>query len=170
MNKPTCLLAMLAGLAIQPAPLSHQVEARDHVSPSQTVYDGPARVIDGDTIVIAGRHIRLFGIDAPESKQLCDDGWDAGVQSSRHLVELLNLVSVHCEQKDIDKYGRSIGICQQDGVDINAQMVRDGMAWAYTKYSARYVAQEDEAKRTGRGVHSAGRHCELPWRWRAARR
>src|SRR3954471_11801664 len=92
------------------------VAARNHSAPA---YDGPARVIDGDTIVIDGRHIRLFGIDAMESRQLCDDGWDGGVQARAHLIELINRADVHCEETETDKYGRSVAMCRQGAVDLN---------------------------------------------------
>ena len=75
---------------------------------------------------------------------------------------------VECMPKDRDRSGRVIAVCKVDGFDIGAEMVRSGMALAFTKESVDYVNQEAEAKAAGRGVH--GQECEAPWDYRARRR
>ena len=76
--------------------------------------------------------------------------------------------TVKCEGRGADRYGRTIGLCRADGEDIQAWMVRLGMAWAFVKYSHDYVEQEAKAKRDNLGIHAHG--CTPAWEWRAQRR
>ena len=121
---------------------------------------GLARVIDGDTLEIAGRHVRLEGIDAPESGQTCGrrliGSWRCGSAAADALAKLVAKRRVSCESRGNDKYDRMLGICFVDGRDINAEMVREGFAWAFVKYSQTYVKQEAEARVAARR-HLAGR-------------
>ena len=77
-------------------------------------------------------------------------------------------MTVVCENRGYDRYGRMIGLCRADGVDIQAAMVRAGMAWAFTKYSRDYVQEEAAAKADRLGVHDHG--CKPAWNWRASHR
>jgi endonuclease YncB( thermonuclease family) len=67
------------------------------------------------------------------------------------MRELVKDREVVCENCGYDRYGRMIGLCRADGVDIQAAMVRAGMAWAFVKYSPDYVEQESAAKAIGWG-------------------
>lgn len=122
-------------------------------------------VVDGDTIKHAGVTWRLWGIDAPENKQTCADGWPAGVEARRMLGELVTLGEIACEERARDRYGRTVGICRSGGIDIQAEMVRRGMAWAFIRYSSDYVIEERQAAAARLGVHN--HDCEKPWDWRA---
>lgn len=122
-------------------------------------------VVDGDTIKLAGVTWRLWGIDAPESKQACADGWLAGVEARRTLGELVALGEVTCEERARDRYGRTVGLCRAGSVDIQAEMVRRGMAWAFIRYSRDYVAEERAASAANLGIHA--HQCEKAWDWRA---
>lgn len=117
---------------------------------------GLARVIDGDTIVIDGEHVRLEGIDAPEAAQSCGrrsgGTWKCGNAASEALAALVARRQVTCESRGNDKYGRMLGVCLVDGVDINAKMVREGFAWAFVKYSRSYVQEEAEARTAKVGI------------------
>ncbi len=124
-------------------------------------------VTDGDTIKLNGTTYRLWGIDAPESKQLCADGWPAGRAATTFMRELLHNHAVECEARGLDRYGRTIGLCKADGVDIQAKMVKAGMAWAFRRYSHDYVVQEGDAQADNVGVHA--HNCQLAWEWRAQR-
>ncbi|WP_295145097.1 thermonuclease family protein [uncultured Reyranella sp.] len=125
-------------------------------------------VTDGDTLKVNGVTYRLWGIDAPEAKQDCPDGWAAGRLATTHLQSLISGRNVICERKDTDRYGRTVAVCRAGGEDLGAMMVRDGYAWAFLRYSADYAGQEALAKREGLGVH---RHdCVPAWDWRAAQR
>jgi endonuclease YncB( thermonuclease family) len=125
-------------------------------------------VTDGDTIKLNGTTYRLWGIDAPETKQDCPDGWAAGRLATTHLQALISGRNVICERKDTDRYRRTVAICRAGGEDLGALMVRDGYAWAFLRYSADYAGQEALAKREGLGVHRHG--CMPAWDWRAAQR
>jgi endonuclease YncB( thermonuclease family) len=131
---------------------------------------GEARVIDGDTIVIDGTHIRLEGIDAPELSQSCNGAsgqWACGRTAMRALTGLIGSGSVTCESRGLDKYGRVLGTCFIGNRDINAEMVRQGNAWAFVKYSRSYVSAEKEARTAHRGVWQG--ETEPAWDYRHKR-
>jgi endonuclease YncB( thermonuclease family) len=132
---------------------------------------GLARVIDGDTLEIAGRHVRLEGIDAPESGQTCGrrliGSWRCGSAAADALAKLVAKRRVSCESRGNDKYDRMLGICFVDGRDINAEMVREGFAWAFVKYSQTYVKQEAEARVARVGIWQGD--AEPAWVYREKR-
>ena len=76
---------------------------------------GVASVVDGDTIEIRGQRIRLFGIDAPESSQLCERPtgarWRCGQQASFALADRIGRATVRCDPRDLDYYGRVVAVC-----------------------------------------------------------
>lgn len=125
-------------------------------------------ITDGDTIKQGGATYRLWGIDAPEAKQDCPDGWPAGRMAKTRLLELTAGRPVVCEVRDHDRYGRNIAICRASGEDLGALMVQQGMAWAFTRYSRDYVAHETRAKAASLGVHA--HNCLPAWEWRAERK
>lgn len=107
---------------------------------------GVASVVDGDTLEIHGERIRLHGVDAPESAQLCRKSngsqWQCGQKAAFALADRIGRQTVRCEGNERDRYGRLIAICYHKGQDLNAWMVRQGWALAYRKYSRDYVSQE----------------------------
>jgi endonuclease YncB( thermonuclease family) len=164
-------LGVSAGLAIGFAfdRLEHE---RSREDPAQTISATVLRsasatvtVIDGDTLKLGNERIRLQGIDAPESLQRCADGWQAGVAARRGLAELVSAGAPTCEKVTTDRYGRTVAICRVNGKDIGAEMVRSGLAWAYTRYSVRYLWEEGLARLDEVGVHA--RTCQQPADWRA---
>ncbi len=132
---------------------------------------GRATVIDGDTINIDGTHVRLEGIDAPEASQSCArkeiGTWSCGAAATKALAKLIGERRVDCEERGHDKYGRTLGICFVDGRDINAEMVRTGLAWAFVKYSKTYVETEGEARALKVGIWQA--ETEPAWIFREKR-
>lgn len=113
------------------------------------------RVIDGDTIDLAGQRIRLFGIDAPEKGQICDERGqvrDCGAWSAMMLQNAIASFEVQCSTVDRDRYGRLVSVCMANGVDLGAVMVQSGAATAYTRYSTRYAQDEKGAKARGLGI------------------
>ena len=114
---------------------------------------GKATVIDGDTITIKNAKIRFSGIDAPEKNyrgqtQFCRGPkgvWACGKKASSKLKKLINGQEVQCTNEGKDKYGRTLSICYANGLDLQAEMVRSGMAVAYLRYSNRYENEMVEA-------------------------
>lgn len=129
---------------------------------------GAQVITDGDTLKLNGVTYRLWGMDAPETKQDCPDGWPAGRLAASHLQYLIAGRPVVCESKAVDRYGRTVAICRVQGADLSGLMVRDGFAWAFTRYSADYVSQEAAAKTAKVGVHA--HNCAPAWEWRAVQR
>jgi endonuclease YncB( thermonuclease family) len=123
---------------------------------------------DGDTLKQGGVIYRLWGIDAPEAKQVCPDGWPAGSLATTRLQALTAGRSIVCQEKDRDRYGRIVAICRVSGEDLGAILVREGLAWAFMRYSSDYVGAERQAKAAKLGVHAHG--CEPAWEWRAQQR
>lgn len=126
------------------------------------------RVIDGDTLQLDGTTYRIQGIDAPEMKQWCGD-YPAGVLAAQAMQMLIRMgKDVTCEPRETDRYGRTVGLCRVDGRDIGKEMVRLGMAWAFTRYSQDYRPEEARARAENLGVHLHG--CAPAWEWRAGQR
>jgi endonuclease YncB( thermonuclease family) len=129
---------------------------------------GVARVIDGDTLEIGKTKIRLFGIDAPEGKQMCTlegNPWNCGQDAKKALVDLIGDRPVTCRQHDIDRYRRIVGVCFIENLrDVNEAMVRQGWALAYRQYSRDYVSAEAHAQRERAGIWKS--KFENPWDWR----
>ena len=126
----------------------------------------PAKVVkisDGDTITILQDKqqikVRLFGIDAPELKQ------PYGKKSKQFLANLIAGEVVEVEENGKDRYKRTIGTIYLNGADINAQMVENGYAWAYRKFSKKYTAHESKAKSQRIGLWR-DKEPTPPWEWR----
>ena len=119
-------------------------------------------MIDGDTIEIRGQRIRLFGIDAPESRQTCTDPKGASYRCGQRAAQALDYrisdSPVTCEPKDKDRYGRIVAVCRAYGEDLSAWMTGLGWALAFRRYSAQYIPAEELAQRR------KGRHVERPIR------
>ncbi|MEA9565861.1 MULTISPECIES: thermonuclease family protein [Xanthomonas] len=117
---------------------------------------GRAAVTDGDTITVAHKRIRLWGIDAPESAQQCNDpdgrAWPCGRRSAAALDGYLIDKTVRCQQKDTDRYGRVVADCFVQGQSVNGWMVRNGWAVAYRQYATAFVADERIAQQQKRNL------------------
>ena len=135
---------------------------------------GKPRIIDGDTIDIAGQRIRIHGIDAPEAKQKCrdqDNYWQCGFEATNALAFFIAKNWVTCIQRDVDRYGRVVAACYAGGVgepNIGKHMVQDGWALAYRRYSKDFVGAEVEAQTSQRGMWR-GKFVP-PWEWRRGKR
>lgn len=116
------------------------------------------RAVDGDTIAIGKDRYRIWGIDAPEKAQMCKRGgkdWACGAWSGEMLAADMAKGRVTCEAVDRDRYGRIVGLCRVNGVDLAELQVKRGAAVAYAQYTKRYVAMADEAKAKKMGVWGA---------------
>lgn len=130
---------------------------------------GRAAVIDGDTIIIASHHIRLYAIDAPEKKQLCATGDGAqtacGQEAADYLREIIGRKHVSCAPvTPADQYGRIVARCAVKGQDLGRSMVQAGHALAYRRYGRDYIEDENQARDQMRGLWAE--QFEAPWTWR----
>jgi endonuclease YncB( thermonuclease family) len=129
---------------------------------------GQASVIDGDTLEIHGTRIRLWGVDAPESSQLCRGADSNLYRCGASAANDLDIARrpVNCTPISEDQYGRSVATCSVGGTDLGEWLVRNGLALDWPQYSkGRYAAAERDADRSGRGMW-AGSYVE-PWLFRA---
>ncbi|MGH1379165.1 MAG: thermonuclease family protein [Alphaproteobacteria bacterium] len=141
-----------------------------HAEP-QYIQGENVRVVDGDTLEINQYKIRVQGIDAPETAQICGQAGKSVYCGKLATYELENLIGnqeVKCLNLGNDKYGRIIGECYLGELDINQWMVKNGWALAYRKYSTKYVQDEEYAKQKGLGIW--GMEFIEPWNWRSVKK
>lgn len=128
------------------------------------------KVKDGDTIVILDdtktQHtIRVADIDCPEYKQPFS-------KKGKHFVsDEIYLKQVEIEKKTIDRYGRVVGYVLYDNKNLSEELLKQGLAWHYVKYSTSLNFQEleDKAKKLKKGLWSDP-YPIAPWEWRRNKR
>ncbi len=140
-------------------------------SPPQSgeIIAGRARVIDGDSIEIGSRRIRLFGIDAPEGQQDCRDAagrdYACGSEARRALSDAIGGREVSCAATGATTFDRAVALCRVDGRDLSDAMVRSGHALELRQHSrGQYTAAEREARDSRRGLWAGS--FERPAQWR----
>jgi endonuclease YncB( thermonuclease family) len=128
---------------------------------------GESRVVDGDTLDVGGRRIRLVGIDAPERTQQCRDAAGqsspCGELARKLLTDLVGRGEVTCLPIELDRYSRVIASCEHAGADLGEVMVTAGHAVS----DGRYGDAEYDARAATRGIWAGT--FELPADWRDAR-
>lgn len=135
--------------------------------PSEGGVEGKARVVDGDTLEVAGERVRLHGVDAPELDQPCERNgasYPCGVAAARWLEERIGSDQVRCEEVERDRYGRLVAVCFAGTENLNEGLVVAGWALAYRRFSKRFLGDELDAIQARRGLW-AGRFV-VPWEWR----
>jgi endonuclease YncB( thermonuclease family) len=125
---------------------------------------GQVSVVDGDTLDVHDERIRLWGIDAPESSQLCRGRdrrpYRCGALSANTLDAFTRGKTVRCTPIDEDRYGRIVARCAVGKIDLGQMLVSRGLAVEEPQYSrGRYAADQLAARRAGRGIW-AGRFVE----------
>lgn len=129
-------------------------------------------VVDGDTLSMGGERLRIHGIDAPEMAQSCERRgrpYACGEAARSAMAGILGRGVVSCRQLDTDQYRRRIVRCHDEqGRDIAAELVRQGWAVAFTRYSTAYVAQESAVRAARRGLWEG--RFDAPWDWRSRQR
>lgn len=138
------------------------VEVAEAAPPSLS---GRARAVDGDTLEIGGVRVRLWGIDAPESRQRCRAGsrwWSCGGLATAALRSRSG--NVECERRGRDAYGRVLAVCFERGEDIGGWLVAEGWALASRRHARDYVPHEERARTARKGVHRG--QFVTPWDWR----
>ena len=134
---------------------------------SNNLFASHVTVIDGDTIRLGDVKIRFSGIDAPEINQTCvaSEGKVACGKISRDLlIEKVTNNKISCTDEGKDFYGRVLGECFVNGESLSAYLVREGFAFAYRKYSNKYIEDEDYAKFNKLGMWSM--EFQYPWDYR----
>ena len=130
--------------------------------------EGNPTIIDGDTIKIINKRIRLHGIDAPENKQLCKKffkEYSCGKIATDTLAKKINGNQVRCRVQDrLDRYKRYIGVCFVGSINLNRWMGRNGHAVAYRRYSKDYIRDENYAKKNKLGLWSGDFIDPEKWR------
>ena len=109
---------------------------------------GAARVIDGDTIEVAGQRVRLYGIDAPETRQTCGKRWRCGARASKALAARIGQRRVACKAKGRDRYKRLVAVCRAGGRDLGAWMVEQDPA---DEPASEQISRISEAKSAVKG-------------------
>ncbi|MBB2963720.1 thermonuclease family protein [Methylobacterium sp. R2-1] len=130
--------------------------ARD-ISPSHASesVSGRPRILSGDTLVVGGRIIGLYGVAAPSLKQTClnakGQNYACGASSAQALAAHLKDATVTCQIRETDSYGRALSVCHRDKEDLSAWMAEKGFAMAERGGKAAYVGAETVAwgKRLG---------------------
>ncbi|MCF1459085.1 MAG: thermonuclease family protein [Shewanella sp.] len=126
------------------------------------------RVQDGDSLILLTPtydqvKIRLSEIDAPEKKQ------PYGQKSKEALTALVAGKQITAQEQTTDRYGRVVAHVYVDGVWVNAELVRNGAAWVYRKYSKmpELLDLEEAAREAKRGLWALPESEKIkPWDWR----
>mgnify|MGYP003311386535 FL=1 len=124
-------------------------------------------VTDGDTIRIGDERIRFSGIDAPEKKQTCiyqEIEFKCGEFSKNLLIEKISNQEVSCIRESTDQYGRTLAECFVGKESLSSYLVREGYAFAYRKYSDKFIPDEEYAQSKGNGMWSMD--FMFPWDFR----
>lgn len=130
---------------------------------------GRATVIDGDTIEIHGKRIRILDIDAPESRQTCMNGdgqeWRCGQKAALALADWMGRRTVTCSSTKLDKYDRHLARCSIAAADVAQWLVSEGWAVPYRQCKCEVVrSASQQARSARRGIWSSD--FEMPWEWR----
>ena len=132
-----------------------------------TSFADSLRVVDGDTIVLNGEKIRFSGIDTPELKQTCMNGDEkvfCGKSAKTLLIKKIDNETPKCISEGKDAYKRTLAECFVNGESLSAFLVRSGYAFAYRKYSKKFIKDEEFAKENKFGIWSM--EFEYPWDFR----
>ena len=127
------------------------------------------RVVDGDTIVLNGEKIRFSGIDTPELKQTCMNGDEnvfCGKSAKMLLIKKIGNQTPECISEGKDAYKRMLAECFVNGESLSKFLVRSGYAFAYRKYSTKFIKDEEFAKANKLGMWAMT--FQYPWDFRKA--
>tara|TARA_B110000438_G_C15274645_1_gene419906 strand:+ start:34 stop:513 length:480 start_codon:yes stop_codon:yes gene_type:complete len=125
------------------------------------------KVVDGDTIHLNSEKIRFTGIDTPELKQTCiKEGVikPCGVTAKEILIEKIGDSKVECISEGKDQYKRTLAECFVNSESLSSYLVRSGYAFAYRRYSKKFIQDEDYARFNKIGMWSM--EFDYPWDYR----
>tara|TARA_Y100001970_G_C14173445_1_gene825505 strand:- start:1238 stop:1690 length:453 start_codon:yes stop_codon:yes gene_type:complete len=130
-------------------------------------YSDAIKIIDGDTLWIENHKIRFSGIDAPELKQICFKNGEeilCGILAKKALKKKIGNNIPKCISEGEDKYKRILAECFVNGKSLSRFLVRNGYAFAFRKYSKKFIKDEDYAKKNKLGIWSM--KFIYPWEFR----
>ena len=125
------------------------------------------KIIDGDTIHLNNEKIRFTGIDTPELNQICNKNNEniyCGIKARQLLIDKIGKNKVRCVREGKDQYKRTLAECFINDLSLSRFLVREGYAFAYRKYSKKFINDENYAKKNNIGMWSM--KFEYPWDWR----
>ena len=125
------------------------------------------KVVDGDTMHLNGKKIRFSGIDAPELKQTCiKNGVKnlCGIIAKQILIDKIEDYKISCVIEGKDQYKRALAECFVNNESLSSYLVKSGYAFAYRKYSKKFISDEDYARINKLGMWSM--EFDYPWDWR----
>ena len=125
------------------------------------------KITDGDTIKINGEKIRFSGIDTPELKQTCiKEGVNnsCGLKAKQILIDKISDKNIICTKEGKDQYKRTLAECFVNNESLSSYLVRSGYAFAYRRYSKKFIVDEDYARINKLGMWSM--KFEYPWDFR----
>jgi endonuclease YncB( thermonuclease family) len=129
---------------------------------------GVPRIVDGDTLAIGVTKVRLEGIDAPETDQVClnanGNRWSCGIDARDQLAAHIAGRDIKCSSHGTDAYQRTLATCYLADEDLNAWLVQQGWALAYVKYLSAYRQVQEDARVNQRGLWQGA--FIAPWDWR----
>lgn len=129
---------------------------------------GVPKIRDADQVQIGATRVRLGGIDAPSTDQLClntkGERWTCGVAARDELVKFAGGKKWTCQTRAVDRRGRTVARCAVDGQDIQKWLVSSGWALAFTRISKDYEADEKAAREAKAGMWQGA--FIAPWDWR----
>ncbi len=112
-------------------------------------------VVDGGTLKLRDRVVRLFGVEPPSRGTLCgtreETGQDCAASATNALAAMLRDLPVTCRITGRDDLGRPYGICQANGAELNNAMIAAGWAHAATARPD-FKNAEQAARAARRGV------------------
>ena len=129
------------------------------------------KITDGDTIKINGEKIRFSGIDTPELKQTClNEGAKdpCGITAKQILIDKISNNNVECISEGKDQYKRTLAECFVNNESLSSYLVRSGYAFAYRRYSKKFVSDEDYARINKIGMWSM--EFDYPWDYRKSKK
>ena len=134
---------------------------------SSALYAQNIKILDGDTIHIEKVKYRFHGIDAPEISQICkvnNKNIKCGELSKQKLIEKIGNKKVNCKKVAIDRYKRVVAECYVNDESLSKYLVKNGYAFAYRRYSKKFVEDENFAKKKKLGLWSMD--FQYPWDFR----
>jgi endonuclease YncB( thermonuclease family) len=150
--------AVVAGLTLR-------LTSAQASAPVAQAITGPAIAVDGATITIAGRKLRLEGIEAPPATLVCRDGawkYRCGDDARRGLETAIGRTGLDCVVGPANQATCHNG----QGLDISALQVQNGWAVIDLHRTSRYFAEQARAQQDSRGLW----HTDFaqPETWRLA--